>query len=363
MKIPFNNLERQYESIEPNLSKALRNVFKSGWFILGQNVEAFEKEFADYMGKKYGIGVASGTDALFLALLASGIKRGDEVITVPNTAIPTIAAISAAGAVPVFVDINEFYTIDTSKIEKKFSDKTRAIIPVHLYGQSCQMAHIINIAKKYNLQVIEDCAQAHGTEYKGAKVPFGDIGCFSFYPTKNLGAYGDGGMIVTNNEKLFQKLKLLRNYGETVRFTHVIKGYNSRLDEIQAAILRIKLKHLDRWNNGRRKIAKSYTEQLKDFVLTPQEDNDSKHVYHLYVIRTERRDRLKDYLYSKGIGTAIHYPIPAHLQRGYSDFGYKKGDFSTCEQFSREILSLPLFPELRDKEIEYICTSVKKFFK
>ena len=363
MKIPFNDLTRQYNSIEEKLNKTVKNVLKSGWFILGKNVETFEKEFADYVGKKYGVGVASGTDALFLSLLACGIKRGDEVITVPNTAIPTIAAISAAGAIPVFVDINQFYTIDISKIEKKISRKTRAIIPVHLYGQSCQMTPILNMAKKYNISVIEDCAQAHGAEYRGIKVPVGDIGCFSFYPTKNLGAYGDGGMIVTNNEKLFQKLKLLRNYGETVRFTHIIKGYNSRLDEIQAAILRIKLKYLDIWNNQRRKIAKSYNELLEDFVSTPEEDKDNRHVYHLYVIRTENRDKLKDYLSSKEIGTAIHYPIPAHLQKGYSDLGYKKGKFKTCEKFSKEILSLPLFPELSNKEIEYICSNIKKFFK
>jgi len=363
MKIPFNDLTRQYKSIEEKLNKTINVVLKSGWFILGKNVETFEIEFADYVGKKYGIGVASATDALFLALLASGIKRGDEVITVPNTAIPTIAAISAAGAVPVFADINQYYTIDSSIIEKKISRKTRAIIPVHLYGQSCQMASILNIAKKYNLRVIEDCAQAHGAEYRGLKVPVGDIGCFSFYPTKNLGAYGDGGMIVTNNENLFQKLKLLRNYGETTRFTHIIKGYNSRLDEIQAAILRLKLKYLDRWNNERRKIAKSYNELLEDFVLTPQEDKDNRHIYHLYVIRTEKRDKLKDYLYAKGIGTAIHYPIPAHLQKGYSDLGYKKNDFKTCEKFSKEILSLPLFPELINREIEYVCSNIKDFFK
>ena len=223
---------------------------------------------------------------------------------------------------------------------------------------------------KYNISVIEDCAQAHGAEYRGIKVPVGDIGCFSFYPTKNLGAYGDGGMIVTNNEKLFYIVftfyhffRYLRNYGETVRFIHIIKGYNSRLDEIQAAILRIKLKYLDIWNNQRRKIAKSYNELLEDFVSTPEEDKDNRHVYHLYVIRTENRDKLKDYLSSKGIGTAIHYPIPAHLQKGYSDLGYKKGKFKTCEKFSKEILSLPLFPELSNKEIEYICSNIKKFFK
>ena len=363
MKIPFNDLTRQYKSIEHTADRAVKKVLESGWFILGKNLEKFEEEFADFVGKKYGVGVASGTDALFLALLSFGIKKGDEIITVPNTAIPTIAAISATGAVPVLVDINDFYTVDVSKIEEKITEKTKAIIPVHLYGQPCQMDLILNIAKKHNLFVIEDCAQSHGAEYKGKKVPAGDIGCFSFYPTKNLGAYGDGGMIVTDNKKISQKLKLLRNYGETKRFTHVIKGYNSRLDEIQAAILRIKLKYLDRWNNQRRKIAKSYSELLEDFVSTPEEDKDNRHVYHLYVIRTENRDKLKDYLSSKGIGTAIHYPIPAHLQKGYSDLGYKKGKFKTCEKFSKEILSLPLFPELSNKEIEYICSNIKKFFK
>jgi len=363
IKIPFNDLTRQYKSIEGKLNRVLKDVLKSGWFILGKNVETFEKDFANYVGKKYGIGVASGTDALFLSLLACDIKAGDEVITVPNTAIPTIAAISATGAKPVLVDVNQFYTLDTAKIEEKISSKTKAIIPVHLYGQPCQMDPILKIAKRHNILVIEDCAQAHGAEYKGKKLPAGDIGCFSFYPTKNLGAYGDGGIIVTDNERLSRKLKLLRNYGETKRFTHIIKGYNSRLDEIQAAILRIKLKHLDRWNRKRRRIAKLYNELLSDLVATPQEDKNSKHVYHLYVVRTEKRNELKDFLFSRGIGTNIHYPIPVHLQKGYSDLRYKKGSLPKCEKYSKEILSLPIFPELKEKEIEYICESVREFFK
>ena len=363
MKIPFNDLSRQYKSIQKQLNRSLNNVLKSGWFILGKNVEIFEEDFADYVGKKYGIGVATGTDALFLSLLACGIKRGDEVITVSNTAIPTIAAISATGAIPVLVDINSFFTIDTNKIEEKITSRTKAIIPVHLYGQSCQMGPILNIAKKHSLFVIEDCAQAHGSEYKRKKVPFGDIGCFSFYPTKNLGAYGDGGMIVTNNAGLAQKLKLLRNYGETKRFTHIIKGYNSRLDEIQAAILRIKLKYLEKWNQKRKKIAQLYNQLLTGIVFTPQEDKDSKHVYHLYVIKTEKRNELQEFLYSKNIATNIHYPIPVHLQKGYSDLGYKKGEFPKSEKNAKEILSLPIFPELGESEILYICNNIRKFFK
>lgn len=363
MKIPFNDLSRQYKSIQKQLNRALNNVLKSGWFILGENVEIFEEDFADYVGKKYGIGVATGTDALFLSLLACGIKRGDEVITVSNTAIPTIVAISATGAIPVLVDINPFFTIDINKIEKKITDRTKAIIPVHLYGQSCQMDSILNIAKKNNLYVIEDCAQAHGSVYKRKQVPFGDIGCFSFYPTKNLGAYGDGGMIVTNNAGLAQKLKLLRNYGETKKFTHIIKGYNSRLDEIQAAILRIKLKYLENWNRKRRNIAQLYNQLLRGIVLTPQEDIDARHVYHLYVIKTEKRNELQEYLFSKNIGTNIHYPIPVHLQKGYADLGYKKGEFPMSEKTAKEILSLPIFPELRENEILYICNSIRKFFK
>ena len=363
MKIPFNDLSRQYKSIQKQLSSSLNNVLKSGWFILGKNVEIFEEDFADYVGKKYGIGVATGTDALFLSLLACGIKRDDEVITVSNTAIPTIAAISATGAIPILVDINPFFTIDTNKIEEKITSRTKAIIPVHLYGQSCQMGPILDIARKHNLFVIEDCAQAHGSEYKRKKLPFGDTGCFSFYPTKNLGAYGDGGMIVTNNAGLAQKLKLLRNYGETKRFTHIIKGYNSRLDEIQAAILRIKLKYLEKWNQKRKKIAQLYDQLLTGIVFTPQEDKDSKHVYHLYVIKTERRNELQEFLYSKNIGTNIHYPIPVHLQKGYSDLGYKKGEFPKSEKNAKEILSLPIFPELGESEILYICNNIRKFFK
>lgn len=363
MKIPFNDLSRQYKSIEKQLSRALKNVLNSGWFILGKNVELFEKEFASYIGRYYGIGVASGTDALFLSLLACGIKKGDEVITVPNTAIPTIAAISATGATPVLVDVNQFFTIDTAKIEEKITRRTKAIMPVHLYGQPCQMKPIIEIAKKHNLIIIEDCAQAHGAEYKGRKVPFGDIGCFSFYPTKNLGAYGDGGIIVTDNANLSQKLKLLRNYGETERFTHVIKGYNSRLDEIQAAILRAKLKYLNTWNIKRRKIAELYNNSISGLVSVPEVDKYNKHVYHLYVIKTEKRNKLKNFLYSNGIGTNIQYPIPVHLQKGYADLWYKKGDFPDCERYSKQILSLPIFPELNEKEINYICKIIRKFFK
>lgn len=365
MNIPFVDLKRQYDSIKDKVNTRINEVLQNTHFILGENVEAFEKEFANYCGVKYGVGVASGSDALTLCLKALGVNKGDEVITVPNTFIATVDAISRNGAKPVFVDVDpETCNINVTKIEEKITEKTKAIIPVHLYGQPADMDAIIKIAKKYDLKIIEDACQAHGAEYKGKKVgSLGDIGCFSFYPAKNLGAYGDGGMVVTNNEEIAERIGMLRNYGQSKKYYHDFMGYNSRLDEVQAAVLRVKLRYLDEWNNRRREHAKLYNELLENDsgIETPIEKEFVKHVYHLYVVRCENGDELQQYLSSKGVSTGIHYPIPVHLQRAYQHIGYKQGDFLITEKYAKEILSLPMFPELLNDEIKYVINCIKKF--
>ena len=365
--IPLVSLKKQYLTIKKEIDGMIQNVLNNGQFILGKNVKNFERKFADYCGSKYAIGVNSGTNALFLSLLACGIKKGDEVITVPNSFISTVLAISYTEARPVFVDIDpNTYNIDVLKIEKKITNKTKVIIPVHLYGQPADMDPIIKIAKKYNLKIIEDACQAHGAEYKNKKVgTIGDIGCFSFYPTKNLGCYGDGGIITTNNKKIAKKILLLRNYGQRKKYHHDIIGHNARLSELQAAILRIKLKYLDMWNAKRREHAKQYNKLLSDIhsIKMPTEINSSKSVYHLYVIRTKKRNKLQQFLFKKGIITEIHYPIPIHLQKAYCDLGYAKDDFPRTEICAKEIISLPMYPELTNKEINYVCNTIKKFPK
>ncbi|NJD98895.1 DegT/DnrJ/EryC1/StrS family aminotransferase [Thermococcus sp. LS1] len=359
--IPFVDLRREYQAIKDEIDQAIQRVLESGWFILGKELEAFEKEFAEYIGVKHVIGVNSGSDALYLAVKALGIGKGDEVITVSHTFISTVDAIARNGAKPVFVDIDpETYTMDVSQIEKAITERTKAIIPVHLYGHPADMDPIMEIAEKYELYVIEDASQAHGAEYKGRKVgSIGHIGCFSFYPTKNLGAYGDAGAVVTNDDELAEKLRMMRNYGSPKKYYHKFIGVNSRLDEIQAAVLRVKLRHLDEWNEKRRKIAKLYNELLEDSdVITPIEKEWAKHVYHLYVIRHRERDKLQKYLTEKGIKTQIHYPVPVHLQKAYLDLGIRV-KLPVTERISREILSLPIFPYLTDAEIEKIAMVVK----
>jgi dTDP-4-amino-4,6-dideoxygalactose transaminase len=361
--IPTIDLRREYHSIEEEVNEAIRGVLASGWFISGENVKAFEREFAQYCGVKFGVGVASGTDALQLALRACGVEAGDEVITVSNTSFATAIAISYAGAKPVFVDIDETYTMDVSKVEKKITPKTKAILPVHLYGQPADIEPVVGLARKHNLRVIEDACQAHGTEYKGKKVgSFGDVGCFSFYPTKNLGAYGDGGMVITNNEEIAQKLRLLKDYGQVERFSHIMKGYNSRLDELQAAILRVKLKKLDMWNKRRCRHAELYNKLLAESpVITPVVKKGNKHVYHQYVIRTSHRDHLQKWLKKNGVGTDIHYPTPIHLQPAYAELGLQEGALPVTEQYAKEILSLPMNPELKSSEIEQCCKLIQDF--
>jgi len=359
---PFD-LKRQYESIKDEIDFAINSVLNKGLFVLGDNVKKFESEFCKYLNSSYGYSVASGTDALHLALRAVEIKQGDEVITVPNVSAPTVSAIVAANATPVLVDIDDNYNIDVNQIENKITDKTKAIIPVHLYGKPANLYAILKIAKKYNLKILEDCAQAHGAEYHGKKVgTFGELGCFSFYPTKNLGAYGDGGFVVSNNKELAENIRLLRNYGEISKYENKINGFNSRLDEIQAAILSVKLKYLDEWNIRRRFIAKLYNEMLSDNIITPNEDNHSKHIYHLYVVRVKERERLREFLSENGIGTQIHYPKPIHLQEAYKNLGYSKGDFPVTERFADEILSLPMYPELKEEEVKYVAKKINEFY-
>ena len=366
--IPFVDLKAQYDSIKDEIDNTIQNVINNTSFIMGEELKKFEEEFAWFCDVKYAIGVANGSDALILALRACGIGKGDEVITVPHTFISTAEAISNVGGKVVFVDIEpKTYTIDVSEIEEKINKKTKAIIPVHLYGQPADMDPIMELARKYNLKVIEDAAQAHGAEYKGEKVgSIGDVGCFSFYPGKNLGAYGDAGMVITNNERIAEKIKLLRNHGRiSKKYEHDIEGYSSRLDNLQAAILRVKLRHLNKWNDMRRKNAKRYNKLLSemDDIIVPYEADYSKHVYHLYVIRAEGRDKLRGELKSKGIATGIHYPIPLHLQPAYIYLGHKRGDFPVTEKASQEILSLPMFAELSEDQIVEIVKLIRNYYK
>jgi dTDP-4-amino-4,6-dideoxygalactose transaminase len=360
--IPFVDFKEEYSDIKNDIDKAINTTLESGRFILGKQVKSFEKEFAAYNNSKYCIGTGNGMEALQLALMALDIKKGDEVITVANTAAATVLAIIFAGATPVFVDIKkDSYNIDPKEIEKAITDKTKAIIPVHLFGQTADMNPIIEIAKKHDLRVIEDACQAHGAEYKGKKTgSMGDIGCFSFYPTKNLGAYGDGGAIITNNKETDEKLRMLRNYGQETRYTHLLKGLNSRLDEIQAAILKVKLKHLDEYIIKRRRKAKLYGELIKNQeIITPIEKEDAKHTYHIYVIRTNQRDKLKLNLKNKEIQTLIHYPIPLHMQHAFKEL--KHYNLPITEDHSKKILSLPIYPGLEDEKVEEIAKEINSF--
>jgi len=350
--VEFIDLKKEYESIKDEVDSKVKKVLSSGSYILGEEVKEFEKEFSEYLTVKNGVGVSSGTDAIVLSLAVLGVKENDEVITVSNTAFPTVAAIFSLKAKPVFVDVGNDYNIDVSKIEEKITDKTKVILPVHLYGNSCDMDGIMKIAKENKLKVVEDCCQAHGAEYKNKKVgSFGDLGCFSFYPTKNLGCYGDGGFVSTNDDELNEKVRMLREYGQKEKNKFVMKGYNARLDELQAGILRVKLKYLSEWNNKRRENSKIYNENLKNVELPIE---NGKSVYHLYVIRSKERDRLMEKLKGKDINTLIHYPIPVHLQEVFEN----KEKLEKTEQFSKEILSLPMHAFLSEEEILGVCKEI-----
>ena len=360
--IPINTTKLDDKKIRNEIIDSISQVENKSWFILGENLKRFEDNFAKYCNRKYCIGVNSGTDALFIALKAAGIKENDEVITVSNSFIATALVVSNLGAKPVFVDIDkESYNMDTNKIRAKITSRTKAIIPVHLYGQPADLENIIEIANKSGLFILEDCCQAHGAERNGIKVPISGTGCFSFYPAKNLGGYGDGGCIVTDDKKIADNARLLRNYGEIEKYKYKIKGFNSRLDEIQSAILNVKLKYLDMWNEKRISYANLYNSLLKDIVITPYQNKRDKHVYHLYVIRCKNRDELQEHLKKNGIGTLIHYPIPIHKQESYKE--YNKEKLPVTEKYTKEILSLPMYPDLREKEISFICDKIKEFYK
>ncbi|MBH8555295.1 DegT/DnrJ/EryC1/StrS family aminotransferase [Nostocaceae cyanobacterium CENA357] len=360
--IPFLDLKTQYLSIKNEIDTAVLKVLESTQFVLGNEVTALEQEFTNYCSAKYGIAVNTGTSALHLALLAAGIGAGDEVITIPFTFVATVAAICYTGATPVFVDIDPVsYTIDVTQIEKAITERTKAILPVHLYGQPADMEPIMEIARRHGLIVIEDAAQAHGAEYKGQRIgSIGDIGCFSFYPGKNLGAYGEGGMIVTNNPEYAHTMQMLRDWGQERKYHHVIKGYNYRMDGIQGAILRVKLRYLEKWTESRRANAAQYDALLKDLSLTiPTVMPYSRHVYHVYAVRSPQRDELQQKLNDQGIQTGIHYPIPVHLQPAYSDLGYKVGDFPHSELAAREVFSLPMYAELTPPQINIVAESLQ----
>lgn len=365
--IPFVDLKTQYRSIEKDIKKEIEEVLEKGDFILGEAVDKFEKSFAQFCDSKYCIGVSSGTEALSLSLRALNIGQGDEVITAANTFIATVLAISYVGARPVLVDINpQDYNIDLEKIEKHITSKTKAILPVHLYGRAVEMDKLLAIANKHKLLVVEDAAQAHGATYKDKKVgSFGVMGCFSFYPGKNLGAYGDAGAITTSDKLLYEKIKMLRNYGSSKKYYHDFIGYNNRLDTIQAAILSVKLKHLSDWNKRRVNNAKLYNQKLQGIgdLALPAISQDPTSVFHLYIVRTKSRDELAKFLNSNGVQCGIHYPIPIYAQEAYSYLGCDSEDFLVTDRFSKEILSLPMYPELSQEQIDTVVELIKKFFK
>lgn len=363
MKIQMVDLKAQYHAIEEEIDAKIKEIIHSSHFIIGNNVTEFEKEIAAYYDTKHAIGVASGTDALHLAILACGIGKGDEVITTPFTFIATAEAITYTGARPVFVDIDEkTFNIDVKKIKKAVTKKTKAILPVHLFGLSADMEKIKGLADEYKLKIIEDCAQSFGAEYKGKKTgAIGNAGCFSFFPSKNLGCYGDGGMVIMNDDNMAEKIRMLRNHGQKVRYYHSVIGYNSRLDEIQAGILRVKLKRIDDYNRKRGRNAQLYTEGLKGSgIITPSESEGYYHVFHQYSIRTSKRDSIQNGLTKAGIASAIYYPVPLHLQESYKELGYKKGDFPVSEAAASDIISLPMYPELTAEQIDEVCKTIKE---
>lgn len=364
-EIPLVDLKAGFAPIKNEVMRAIEDVLAGMNLNIGPNCRSFEDEFARYCGAGYAVGVGSGTEAIQFALLACGVREGDEVITSPHTFFATVEAVSCIGARPVFVDIDPLtYTIGPQAIEKKITKKTKAIIPVHMYGQCADMAPIVDIAQKHGIAVVEDACQAHGALYQGKKSgSFGNAGCFSFYFTKNLGAYGEGGIVTTNDAQLAQKVGLYRNHGHKSKYDHAVIGYNGRIDEIQAAILRIKLRHLEEYNNKRRERAAFYNSLLKDTPLVlPTEKEGRMHVYHLYVVRSKERDRLQDFLNNKGVQTGIHYRNPVHLQKAMAFLGHKKGDFPGVEKACEEILSLPIYPELEKESQLYVAEKIKEFY-
>ena len=363
MQIPFNTLKPGYEKYRDEYLGAATRVLDSGWYTLGHELEAFEREFAEWLGMKDCVGLNSGLDALILAVRALGIKAGDEVIVPANTYIASVLGITENGATPVFVEPDQYYNIDPDKIEQAITPRTKAILVVHLYGQACRMGKIMEIAQRHKLPVIEDCAQSHGATFNGQKTgTFGKISCFSFFPTKNMGAFGDAGAIATNDEEIAQKIRALRNYGSEKKYYNEYQGVNSRMDEIQAALLRVKLHHIDEITAERRAIAEAYLAGIKNpDIILPQIAEGASHVWHLFVVRTEKRDDLQKYLADNGIGTQIHYPVPPHLAEAYKGLGHNIGDFPMTERLAEMILSLPLFNGENTSHIDALLQNINLY--
>lgn len=363
MKIMANRLDRGFEQYQDEFEKKAIEVLRSGWYVLGNEVKEFEKEFAEYIGSKHCVGLASGLDALWMAFRILNIGAGDEVIVQGNTYIASVMGITINGATPIFVEPDEYYNIDVDKIEEKITEKTKAILVVHLYGQASRMKKIVELCRKYNLRLVEDCAQSHGAVFEGKTTgTFGDIGCFSFYPSKNLGAFGDAGAIVTNDEKIAQAFRVFRNYGSEKRYYNKVVGANSRLDELQAGLLRVRLKHMKEIAGEKEWIAEQYTERIRNSEIEcPKVCEGGTSIWHQYVIRCKRRDELIEYLKSKGIDTLIHYPIPPHLSEAYQFLGYKEGTLPITEKFAKTVLSLPLYNGMTQEELDYVIEAINQF--
>lgn len=363
MKIMQNRMDRGFQRYQKEYEAKALEVLRSGWYILGEELEAFEKEYADYLGAKYCVGVASGLDSLWIAFRVLGIGQGDEVIVQGNTYIASVMGISINGATPVMVEPDEYFNIDASKIEEKITEKTKAILVVHLYGQASQMDAICNIARKYNLRLVEDCAQSHGACYDGKMTgTFGDIGCFSFYPSKNLGAFGDAGAIVTDDPDIAKKVRIFRNYGSEKRYHNKVVGANSRLDEIQAGLLRVKLQHLEELTKERESLCERYLSRIKNpAIVLPKVREGASAIWHQFVVRCKERDRLKAYLADCQIDSIIHYPIPPHLSEAYRYLGLGKGSLPITEQYAEEVLSLPLYNGMTLEECQYIIDCLNQF--
>ena len=363
MRIPFVDLKTQYQNIKEEVLSEIGQALDGMQLFLGKNVQTLESEFANFCNTEFAIGVGSGTDALHIALRAHGIGPGDEVITVSHTFIATVEAIILAGAKPVFVDVYpDTFTMDVSQIEKMITSKTKAIIPVHLYGQPADMDPILELAESYKLKVIEDSCQAHGAEYRGRRTgSLGNTGCFSFYFSKNLGAYGEAGIITTSDPDIDRQCRMIRDHGSSAKYQHSVIGFNGRLDELQAAVLRIKLPHLEEWTENRRDIAQAYNASLPEGITAPQEKSWARHVYHLYVVRTPERDEIREWLASKDIGVGMHYPVPVHLQEAWGNYGGEDYSLPVTEQITREILSLPMYPEMSTEDVDYVCDLIREF--
>lgn len=363
MNVPFVDLYKMHSEIKPELEKAINQVMEESSFILGKHVEEFEKDFAKYCETKHAIGVSNGTTALHLALIAAGIGKGDEVITATNSFFATAEAIAHSGATPVLADVNEYYNIDPVQMEKKITKKTKAIMPVHLFGQPAEMQEINEIAEKHSMAVIEDSAQAHGAEYNGKKTgSLADMACFSFYPAKNLGAFGEAGAVTTSNPEFAEKIMLLRAHGEKPKNTHTVIGYNYRMEGLQGAVLKVKLRHLDRWNNERRKHAAYYKKILSEnkSIELPLESKKTKHVFHLFVVKARERQKVIEHLSKNNIATGIHYPTPIHLQQAFSHLGYKKGSMPVAEYNAEHMISLPMFPHMTKEQIDFVAEKLSE---